>query len=184
MIRLACLCALLVGVGCNEHGRGGMLFPDGGGTGRACGGFAGTSCTANEFCDFARNSCGATDEQGTCRTRPDACDDLFAPVCGCDGVVHSSACEANAAGTDVNASGGCPVPAGQFACGFATCNTASEYCQRGVSDIGGEPDTFNCMPIPTSCGAAATCGCLMDEPCGSFCDTQPSGGLRLTCPGG
>lgn len=181
MIRLAFVVALLAG--CNEHGRGGMLF-DGGGSGRACGGFSGAQCAANEFCDFARNTCGATDEQGTCRPRPDGCGDVFAPVCGCDGVVHSNQCDASAAGVDVDASGSCPTTPGQFACGFRTCDVANQYCERGVSDIGGEPDSFICKPLPTSCGATPTCSCVTQEPCGSFCDPTPSGGLRLTCPGG
>ena len=168
---------------CNEHGSGGV-FPDGGGSGRACGGFAGTSCGSNEFCDFGRNSCGATDEQGTCRARPQSCPDLFAPVCGCDGVVHSNECDANAAGTDVSAIGSCPVPAGSFACGFRTCDKATEYCERGVSDIGGEPDSFVCKPLPGSCGTAAVCGCMTQEPCGDFCDGTATDGLTLTCPGG
>lgn len=180
MIRFACLVGVLVA--CNERGMGGMFPTDGGGgSGRACGGFAGTSCSSNEFCDFGRNSCGATDEQGTCRTRPTACDDLFAPVCGCDGVTHSNECDANAAGTDVSALGSCPVPAGQFRCGFRTCDLSAEYCQRGVSDIGGEPDTFECMPLPASC---TSCGCLMQEPCGDFCDGAAGMGFTLTCPGG
>jgi hypothetical protein len=185
MIRLVCFFSLFgVLVACNERGMGGR-FPDGGGgSGNACGGFSGMTCDSDEFCDFGRNSCGATDEQGTCRTRPDVCDDVFAPVCGCDGVTHSNECEANASGTDVSAIGSCPVPAGQFACGFRQCDRASEYCQRGVSDIGGEPDTFDCMPLPSSCGASATCGCVSDEPCGDFCEGTGAGGITLTCPGG
>src|SRR5262245_25473666 len=110
MIRYALFVCLLIA--CDEHGKGGG-FPDGGGGGsggRTCGGFPGTQCSASEFCDFGRDSCGAADELGTCRPRPNGCDDVFAPVCGCDGSVHSNACDANAAGFDVNASGGCPVP--------------------------------------------------------------------------
>lgn len=183
MIRAWCLFVVALLGGCDEHGRGGV-FPDGGGRGRPCGGFSGARCTANEFCDFGRDTCGVTDEQGTCRARPFGCPDLFAPVCGCDGVVHSNECDANAAGVDVDANGSCPTPAGQFACGSRTCDTAIEYCERGVSDIGGEPDTFVCKPLPSSCGATPSCGCLTQEPCGSFCDGTPTGGLRLTCPGG
>lgn len=189
MIRTCLLLGVLL-AGCDEHGKGGH-FPDGGGggrdgggSGRPCGGFAGTQCSANELCDFGRDSCGATDESGTCRARPTSCDDQLAPVCGCDGVVHSNQCDANAAGTDVDAFGSCSLPPGEFACGFRSCDRATEYCQRGVSDIGGEPDSFDCRPLPSSCGASASCGCLTQEPCGDFCDGTASSGLRLTCPGG
>src|SRR5688572_29259667 len=158
MIRFALLGLFLVGC---EGGRGGM-FPDGGGsgTGRACGGFTGALCPSDEFCDFPSDTCGVSDEQGRCRVRPRSCDDQFEPVCGCDGITHSNECSANAAGTDVSAIGSCPVPAGQFACGSRTCEIDTQYCQRGVSDIGGEPDSFECRPLPSSCGAGASCGCL------------------------
>jgi hypothetical protein len=181
MTRLPWL-ALLLLTGCPEHGSGGAR-PDGGGSLRPCGGFAGTSCSAGEFCDFGRNTCGATDEQGTCRARPSGCPDLFAPVCGCDNVVHSNECDAQAVGVDVNANGSCPVPSGQFACGFRTCLTTSQYCEHGTSDVGSEPDTFTCKPLPQSCGMTATCSCVALEPCGSFCTNTPTG-LTVRCPGG
>jgi hypothetical protein len=178
--------SLLVGLllaGCNEHGSGGG-FPDGGGSGRACGGFAGTNCAANEFCDFGRDTCGAGDEQGICQLRPSGCNDIFEPVCGCDRVVHSSQCDAHAHGVDLDATGSCPVSSGEFACGFRTCNLETEYCQRGVSDVGGEPDSFECRPLPKTCSLSPSCGCTTQEPCGSFCNEASSGGLTLTCPGG
>ncbi len=177
------LVAVFMVAGCPEHGKGGGGGGDGG-TGRACGGFAGARCAATEFCDFGRNTCGATDEQGTCRPRPGGCGDIFAPVCGCDNVVHGNECDANAAGVDVNANGSCPIPSGQFACGFRTCTTSEQYCERGVSDIGGEPDTFTCKPLPAACGAVASCSCMTAEPCGSFCAGGGATGITLTCPGG
>ncbi len=188
MIRIASLFVVLLLGGC-EGGRGGMLFDDAGsgsgsGTGRVCGGFSGALCAPNEFCDFRRDTCGTTDEQGTCRTRPSACDDEFAPVCGCDGDVHANQCDANAAGVDVNASGSCPTQVGEHACGFRLCDKATQYCERGVSDVGGEPDTFVCKPLPSSCGASASCACLTQESCGSFCSGSQAIGLKLTCPGG
>lgn len=169
--------------GCPEHGKGGG-DGGGGGSGRACGGFAGGGCSNSEFCDFGRNTCGATDEQGTCRPRPNACDDVLDRVCACDGVIHTNECDANVAGVDLNANGSCPTMGGRFACGFRTCATPGQYCQRSVSDIGGEPDTFTCMPVPSGCGAVASCACLTAEPCGSFCSGTNTTGLTLTCPGG
>jgi len=181
MTRLALLFLL---AGCFEHGSGGGGLPDGGGTGRSCGGLAGAACGSDELCDFGRNTCGASDEGGTCRKKPSGCTENFDPVCGCDGQTHSNECEANVAGVDVSANGNCPVPSGEFQCGFRTCRIADEYCQRGVSDVGNEPDSFVCRPRPGTCGATTTCSCLATEPCGSFCTSTPGGGFALTCPGG
>jgi hypothetical protein len=169
---------------CTEHGKGGGLPPtDGGGSGDVCGGLAGAQCVATEFCDFPRNSCGATDEQGTCRTRPTGCPDLFQPTCGCDGQIHGSPCDTNAAGTDVSDIGSCSADPGLFACGHLFCDLATTYCQRGSSDVGNEPDSFQCNQLPAGCGTPS-CACLADEPCGAICAGAASSGFELTCPGG
>ncbi len=185
MTRILWLVLGLTLTGCTEHGSGGGALTDGGGgSGRACGGFAGTNCPPGEFCDFGRNSCGRSDEGGTCRARPGGCPDLFSPVCGCDGNVHSNECDAQAIGVDVDASGACPLMVGQFTCGFRACSVMTEYCQRGVSDVGNEPDSFTCMDRPNGCNAAGSCACLSGEPCGSLCEGSAAEGMTLTCPGG
>ncbi|MBX3276095.1 MAG: hypothetical protein KF729_37935 [Sandaracinaceae bacterium] len=53
-------------------------------------------------------------------------------------------------------------PAPCFDCGDARrCVTGEQHCVRQYSDIGGEPDTFDCADNPMSCrGADATCPCL------------------------
>jgi len=168
-----------------EHGKGGgMVPPDAGGPGATCGGFAGTRCVVGEFCDFGPNTCGGTDETGTCRPQPTACPDVVDPVCGCDGQIHGNECEANASGFDVNATGSCAVDPGEFACGFRVCSLATSYCQRAASDVGGEPDGFSCIPLPIGCGSTPSCACLTSEPCGSLCSGDAANGLELLCPGG
>jgi hypothetical protein len=112
------LIAILICLAACEHGKGGGVFdadePDpgfdaSGGSGIQCGGFAGIQCPADEFCDFQPNNCGGTDEQGTCKTRPRACDLLLDPVCGCDGQMHDNACFAAMKGFDVDGVGlACP----------------------------------------------------------------------------
>jgi hypothetical protein len=169
-----------------EHGKGGGMFPitDGGGSGMSCNLLDPSVCPPDEFCDFAANTCGNSGESGTCRTRPNGCSDFFEPTCGCDGVVHSNPCDANAAGTDTNDVGGCEVPPGQFSCGHTFCDPNTQYCQRSTSDIGGEPSGFQCNQLPVGCTLASDCDCLAGEPCGSLCDGTASGGFEVTCPGG
>ena len=157
-----------------------------GATGARCGGFAGLTCAADQFCDFARNTCGATDEEGECKPRPTACPDtlVFQANCACDGMIYGSECDVYAAGSDRNALGGCPVAGGSFACGYTQCNVFNEYCRREVSDIGDEPDVFSCQPLPGCPSQFPTCACLAGELCGSQCTGQGTTGLTLTCPGG
>lgn len=74
--------------------------------GAPCGGLAGDVCPEDQFCQFAQDTCGLSDEQGTCVKRPtvESCStfaDAFAPICACDGVTYENACEAAAAGADV-----------------------------------------------------------------------------------
>jgi hypothetical protein len=73
-----------------------------------CGGFAGITCRANQWCDFPDDSaCGVADYFGTCRPRPELCPDVYIPVCGCDGKDYGNSCEAHRGGTDVAYAGHC-----------------------------------------------------------------------------
>ncbi len=75
---------------------------------KICGGLAGIQCGKGEFCAFAADAmCGAADQTGTCAKRPDACIQLFKPVCGCDDNTYSNACMAASAGVSVLHDGAC-----------------------------------------------------------------------------
>ncbi|HEY8945006.1 MAG TPA: Kazal-type serine protease inhibitor domain-containing protein [Polyangiaceae bacterium] len=75
--------------------------------GQTCGtrGVAG-DCGPGLFCEFDGN-CGADDRGGVCKKKPEMCTKIYAPVCGCDGATHGSACVAAAAGVSVAARGEC-----------------------------------------------------------------------------
>jgi hypothetical protein len=76
----------------------------------ACGGWAGNTCTDDEYCAYQPGDyCGAADASATCESRPDGCNTGYDPVCGCDGNTYGNACEAAAHGTGVLALGPCTL---------------------------------------------------------------------------
>lgn len=86
-----------------------------------------------------------------------------------------------------DSSGGSESGGSAFACGDELeCDPATQYCQRQVSDIGGEPDGYQCLDLPEACGGVIGCECLAEEPCGEFdlCEETKDGGVILSCPGG
>lgn len=60
-------------------------------------------CGTEEYCFFAAGS----DQIGQCQSRPQACLDVFEPVCGRTGVEYANACEAALHGDSVAYTGRC-----------------------------------------------------------------------------
>lgn len=130
---------------------------------RHCGGLTFDVCPPEQFCKFDEEAvCGYSGQHGHCEDIPQSCGPEFDPVCGCDGRLYGSACEANSVGLSVIQRGDCPPPpprGGQACGGFGDepC-PANQYCAPAAGSCGG-PGI--CLLQPSSCPRDVwpVCGC-------------------------
>jgi hypothetical protein len=96
--------------------------------------------------------------------KPEACTDIYLPVCGCDGNTYASDCSAAMKGVSVASQGECTSNPADNACGGLkglTCD-AGEYCNYPADALCGKADaTGVCTARPKACDAiyAPVCGC-------------------------
>ncbi|HYP77615.1 MAG TPA: Kazal-type serine protease inhibitor domain-containing protein [Polyangiaceae bacterium] len=135
-------------------------------SGVSCGGLQPATCAKSEYCSYPPEAkCGAADQTGTCTRIPDACDAVYAPVCGCDNATYSSACSAALKGISVLHSGACESTTPGATCGGlkGVACAKNEYCNYPPdAKCGAADQTGTCATIPSDCGAYAydpVCGC-------------------------
>jgi len=129
------------------------------------------NCPDDEYCLF--DGCAA--ETGVCTARPDACLDIWDPVCGCDEVTYSNACYAAMAGVTVDHEGPCDGPP----CWSNLECPDDEYCLFN----GCAAETGMCVPRPHACLDVwdPVCGC--DEVTYSNACYAAMAGVTVDYPG-
>lgn len=120
---------------------------------KSCNGAAG-ECGAG----YCKRATGACTSVGKCAARPEGCDFLYAPVCGCDGKTQSNACVAGMAGVSIAYEGECKT--GTSCWSNAEC-APTKYCQKADGTCDSTGPKGACAPRPTACPDKydPVCGC-------------------------
>ena len=115
--------------------------------------FDNEDCPSSRYCD---KPTGACDGPGACIHYPDLCQNIWTPVCGCDGMTYSNICYAHREGVNVAHHGECPG-----AC-FDNADCApDEYCLTPPAACDGPGECVDRLGDDVQCLAVwdPVCGC-------------------------
>jgi hypothetical protein len=147
-------------------------------------------CCEGLYCMTFVDGCGG----GECSSLPPLCEPESecgnpsicasfeqTPVCGCDGNLYDTRCDAHRVGFDVGDVCGAELtPAGHFPCGPFYC-VAGEYCAFYDNNDSGieEKNGYRCEAIPEACDGIseeeALCQCI--EPANWGCSSVAGNGV-------
>ena len=137
-----------------------------------CGGCSAAACRDGAFCEPPPGVCDASPEVGVCTDVPEACPDVFDPVCGCDGRTHSNDCDRRAARVGLHHRGPC-----QTHCGSAAGDVCPDdtFCEGLPGHCDTTPEG-TCVPLPEECPQVyrPVCGCD-GETYGNDCERRAAG---------
>ncbi|HVP09828.1 MAG TPA: Kazal-type serine protease inhibitor domain-containing protein, partial [Phycisphaerae bacterium] len=110
-------------------------------------------CSTQPYHLYCRKAWGDCHGRGVCAPVPDACPDIWDPVCGCDRHTYSNGCYAARAGVSVAHDGECLTP-----CVDNIDCLKTDYCEKPIGDC---PDKGVCQPRPLGCPDEwdPVCGC-------------------------
>lgn len=158
--------------------------------GVTCGGIAGLTCGEEQYCNYG-SSCPTPDATGTCQTKPTVCDDLYAPVCGCDGITYSNSCEAGRVGVTVLYAGTCESNGASCQIGDKTYPTGSPVPSDDCNRCWCSGGQVLCTAVDCrskECGGIAGLSCAPGEYCdygrdyGPGCQVPDAMGTCRTTP--
>jgi len=164
------------GNGGEDKGSGGA-GGTGGSTGTICGTIAGLSCSDSTYCELPPASCNVADVAGICTVKPQVCNAIAAPVCGCNGKTYTNDCARQNAGISKATDGTCPTGAGGGGGGGGKDSTGGNSGGAGSGGTGGEKGSNNTGGANGSGGGSgASCGGLLGASCsdGTYCELPTS----------